>query len=94
MKKTLHLENLLYFDGKCIDDQEYQVLVLKNVQREVKLEVLQLPNRKADTGLKGITAVLDEYNLWNCVKMTVADTTSMNTGKRKGIVIQLQRLFA
>ncbi|CAI9716102.1 Hypothetical predicted protein [Octopus vulgaris] len=91
MEKTLHLENWpLQFDGKRIDDQEYQVLVLKNEQREVKLEALQLRNGKTDTDVKGITAVLDEYNLWNCVKMIVADTSNVNTGKRNGIVIHLQ----
>ncbi|CAI9725298.1 Hypothetical predicted protein [Octopus vulgaris] len=95
MKKTLHLENWsLHFDGKRIDDQEYQVLVLKNEQSEVKLEALQLLNGKANTVVKGITAILDEYNLWNFVKMIIADTTCVNTGKRNGIVIQLQRLFA
>lgn len=95
MKKTLHLENWsLHFDGKRIDDQEYQVLVLKNEQREVKLEALILPNGKADTVVKGITAVLDEYNLWKSIKMIVADTTNVNTGRRNGIVFQLQRMFA
>ncbi|CAI9734599.1 Hypothetical predicted protein [Octopus vulgaris] len=86
----------LYFSvmlKKRIDNQEYQVLVLKNEQGEVKLEALQLPSRKADTVVKGITAVLVEYNLWNCVKMIVADTTSVNTGKGNGIIAQLQRLF-
>ncbi|CAI9716088.1 Hypothetical predicted protein [Octopus vulgaris] len=64
MKKTLHLENWsVHFDGKRIDDQEYQVLVLKNEQGEVKLEALQLPNGKTDAVVKGITSVLDEYNL-------------------------------
>src|SRR5277367_3934507 len=49
-KKTLHLENWsLHFDGKRIDDQEYQVLVLKNERNEVKLEALDLSNGKADT---------------------------------------------
>ncbi|CAI9728049.1 Hypothetical predicted protein [Octopus vulgaris] len=95
MKKTLHLEKWsLHFDGKCIDDQEYQVLVLKNEQEEVMFEALHLPNGKAGTVVKGITTILDECNLWNCVKMIVADTTSVNTVKRNGIVIQLQRLFA
>ncbi|CAI9727369.1 Hypothetical predicted protein [Octopus vulgaris] len=33
MKKTPHLENWsLHFHGKCIDDQENQVLALKNEQ--------------------------------------------------------------
>ena len=95
MKRTLNLENWsLHFDGKRIDGQEYQVLVLKNEKREVKLEALDLPNGKADTVVKGITAVLDEYNLWKSIKMIVADTTNVNTGRRNGIVIQLQRLFA
>ena len=90
MKKTLHLENWsLHFDGKRIDDQEYQVLVLKNEQREVKLEALILPNGKADTVVKGITVVLGEYNLWKSIKMIVADTTNVNTGRRNGIVFQL-----
>ncbi|CAI9726985.1 Hypothetical predicted protein [Octopus vulgaris] len=94
-KKTLYLENLsLHFVGKLLNDQEYQVLVLKNGQGEVKLEALQLADGKADPVVKGIRAVLNGYNLWNCIKMIVADTMSVNTGKRNGIVIQLQRLFA
>lgn len=36
MNKTLHFENLLlHFDGKRIDGQEYQMLVLKNERREI-----------------------------------------------------------
>ena len=70
------------------------MLVLKNERREVNSEALDLPNGKDDTVIKGITAVLDEYNLWKSIKMIVADTTNVNTGRRNGIVIQLQRLFA
>ncbi|CAI9730745.1 Hypothetical predicted protein [Octopus vulgaris] len=82
IKKTLHLENWsLHLDGKRIDDQEYQVLVLKNEQGEVKLETFLLLNGKAVTVVKGITTVLVEYNLWDCVKMIVT------VGKRNGIVI-------
>lgn len=95
MKKTLHLESWsLHFDGKRVSHQEYQVLVLKNEQREVKLQALDLPDGKADTVVKGITTVLDEYNLWKSIKMIVADTTNVNTGRRNGIVSQLQRLFS
>jgi hypothetical protein len=63
----------LHFDGKRIEGQEFQVVVLKNELREVKLEVLDLPNSKAETVFKGITTVLDEYNLWNSIKMIVTD---------------------
>ena len=95
MKKTLRLQKWsLHLNSKRIDDKEYQVLLLKNERREVKLEALDLPNEKADTAVKGITAALDECNLWKSIKMIVADTTNVNTGRRSGIVIQLQRLFA
>ena len=94
MKKTLQLENWsLHFDGKRIDGREYQVVVLKNERREIKLEALDLQNGKADTVVKGITAVLNKYNLWKSIKMLVADTTNVNTGRKNGIVTQLQRLF-
>lgn len=54
MKKTLPLEDsAVHFDGKQINNQEFQVLVLKNERREVKLEALYLPNGKADTIVKG-----------------------------------------
>ena len=47
MKRTLHFENWsLYFNGKRINHQEHQVLMLKNEQREVKLQALDLPGRK------------------------------------------------
>ncbi|XP_065664569.1 syntaxin-1A-like [Hydra vulgaris] len=46
---TLHSESLsLHFECKCISRQEYQVLVLKNKQREVKLQALDLPVCKAE----------------------------------------------
>ena len=64
------------------------MLVLKNEHREVKLQALDLPDGKADTVVKGITAILDEYNLWKSIKMIVADTTNVNTGRRNGIVRQ------
>lgn len=62
--------------------------------KEEKLEALHQPNGKANTVVKGITGVLDEYNFWKSIKMIVVDTTNVNTGSRTGIVIQLQRLFA
>lgn len=79
--KILYLENwLLIFDGKCIDDQECQVLVLKNEQKEFKLEAPYLPKGKGYSITKVITAALDNYNLWNYVKIIVANTTDVNPG--------------
>lgn len=55
---------------------------------------MYLPNEKADTVVKGITAHLDDCSLWKSIKMIVADITNVNTESRNRIAIQLQRLFA
>jgi len=61
---------------------------------EMKLEALVLPNGKAETVQHGITCILDEYNPWTCIKVIVTDTNNVNTERKNGAVIQLQRLFA
>ena len=61
-------------------------MVLKNERTEVKLAALILKDGKAETIAEGIAKVLDEYNLWNAIKMIIADTTSVNTGKKSGVV--------
>jgi len=94
MKKTLHLEKWsLHIDGKRIKNHEWQVLVLKNELNEVRIATLQLVNGKAATVVNGIKNILDEYNLWNSIKMIITDNTNVNTGRRNGIVTQLQSLF-
>ena len=69
------------------------MLVLKNEQRELKLQALDLPTEKADTVVKGITVILNEFNLWKSIKMIIADTMNVNTGRRYGIVTQLPKTF-
>jgi hypothetical protein len=94
MKSKLQKEQWsLHFDGKKMEDVEYQVVVLKNESNEVKLKALRLEDGKAETISMGIAKVIDEYNLWQCIKMIVADTTSVNTGKKNGVVVRLQRMF-
>jgi hypothetical protein len=39
----------LHFDGKRIEEKEYQVVVLKNERTEVKLDALCLKDGKAET---------------------------------------------
>jgi len=65
----------LHFDGKHIRNTEYQVIVLKNENREVKLAVLALINGKGETIFNGIKTVLDEYKLWPAIKIIISDTT-------------------
>jgi hypothetical protein len=95
MMKNLNTEQWsLHFDGKRLNENEYQVVVLKNERMEVKLAALCLKDGKAETITDGISTVLEEYNLWSAVKMIVADTTSVNTGKKNGVVVRLKRIFS
>ena len=95
MIETLQMEQWsLHFDGKRIEDKEYQVVVLKNERTEVKLGALHLKDGKVKKITEGIAKLLDEYNLWNAIKMIIADTTSVNTGKRSGVVVSLKRMFS
>ena len=92
---TLHQENWsLHFDGKKMNGIEHQAMVLKNEAREIKLAVLQLKDGTAATIAAGLEVVLQDFNLWRSVKMIIADTTSVNTGKKTGIVVRLQQMFA
>ena len=92
--ENLRHENwCLHFDGKTIPKKEYQVVVLKNENKEIKFAVVELANGKGKTIFDGIKAVLDEYNLWSSIKMIVADPTAANTGKSLGAVTLLQNHF-
>ena len=66
---------------------------MKNPEREVKLAAIELENGKAETIANGIFDVIEEFNLWPSIKMIVADTTSVNTGKKSGVVVRLQQKF-
>jgi len=94
-KRNLKQEQwCLHFDGKTIEKKEYQVVVLKNEHREVRLAVLELINGKGETIFTGIKAILDEYELWNSIKLIITDTTAANTGQSRGAVTRLQNHFA
>ena len=88
-----HKNWCLHFDGKTIQKKEYQVVVLKNENKEIRLAVVELANEKGKTIFDGIKAILDEYNLWSSIKMIVSDTTAANTGKSLGAVTLLQNHF-
>ena len=55
MTETLQMEQWsLHFDGKRIEDKEYQVVVLKNERTEVKLGALHLKDGKTKKITEGI----------------------------------------
>lgn len=68
--------------------------MLRNECSEIKLAVLELGDGKAQSIAEGLETVLDEFRLWGSVKMLISDTTSVNTGRKSGVVVRLQRMFA
>lgn len=94
MKKILQLENWsLHFDCKRIDDQGYQLLVLKNEPRELKLKAHKLPKSKSWYCRERNNSCFGWIQLMELCKNDVADTTCVNPGKRNSNIFQLQRLF-
>ena len=92
LKENLKNESwCLHFDGKILNNKEHQVVVLKNEFKEVRLSVLALPNGQAKTIASAIAEVLTEFSLWSSIKMIVCDTTNVNTGKKNGVVVTLQK---
>ena len=90
MKAQLKLETWsLHFDAKQIESKEYQAIVLKNSEREIKLAALELNNVKTKSIATEISDIIENS------KMIVADTTNVNTGKKAGVdvVVKLQRIF-
>lgn len=54
---------------------------------------LKLIDGKSITIFNAIADIIDEFKLWNSIKMIVTDTTNVNTGKKNGVVVQLQDMF-
>lgn len=93
-KSTLKNESwCLHFDGKKIAKKEIQVIVLKNETKEIKLAVLVVDDGKASTIFKGIKETLDQFDLWQSIKMIITDTTNVNTGEKNGVITQIQNYF-
>ena len=76
-----------------MDKKEVIVIVLKNATREIRISVSILEDGKASTIYKKMTETIDKFDLWKSMKMIVSDTTSVNTGKKNGVITQLQNHF-
>lgn len=86
-------EFCLHFDGKRINNKEYQVVCLKNSERTLNLGILACSSGSAEDIFIPLKALLDEYNAWINIKMIISDTTAVNTGPKKGVVVRLQKQF-
>ena len=83
----------MYFDAKHIKGFEYQAVVLKKEAKEIKLTALKLKYGKSQTITQGLLDVLEEFNLWGSIVMIVANTISVNTKKKTGVVVWLHQMF-
>ena len=79
----------LHFDGKRVNGTEYQVVVLKNSEQELRISALTLPDGKSLTIFNALVDVLNEYNAWNQIKVIITDSTNVNTGNKNGVVTLL-----
>ena len=83
----------LHFDGKKIEGVEDQVAVLTNERKEIKLGALKIQDGKASSIENAISDLLEEFTLWNSIKLIIADTTSVNTRRKGGVVALLNEMF-
>ena len=37
--------------------------------------------------------ITDLFDIWNCIKMIITDTTAVNIAKKNGVVTRLQKKF-
>ena len=57
---------------------------------QIKLGVLVLRDGKAATIFNSLKDLLDKFEAWENITIIIADTTSVNTGKRNKVVTKLQ----
>ncbi|XP_073414115.1 N-terminal Xaa-Pro-Lys N-methyltransferase 2 isoform X1 [Dendrobates tinctorius] len=79
----------LHFDGKRIQGEEYQVVLLKNTTTEIKLGILKCENGSA-TAIHKELQLIDEYDAWENIRMIICDMAAVNTGRLNGIVTLIQ----
>jgi len=80
----------LHFDGKRISNNEYQVVCLKSSLMELKFGILKCDSGSSQDIFNALERLLNEFDAWGNFKMIICDTTAVNTGKVKGVVVKLQ----
>ena len=99
--KAKILENLqntgdlycLHFDGKKVQGEEYQVVVLRNPSNEIKLGILRCETGSSKHIYKELRQLINDYNAWTNICMIICDTTAVNTGRLQGVVKLIQDDF-
>ena len=79
----------MHFDGKRINNKEYQAVCLKNSVRTLLLACKSGPNKDIIISMQ---ALLDEY-AWKSINIIISDTTAVNTGYQSRVVVRFQKAF-
>lgn len=94
LKELIQEEHFcLHFDGKRLNNKEYQVVCLSNPTRTVNLSVIICKSGSADDIFLPMVTLLNEFEAWSSIKMIISDTTAVNTGKNNGVVKRLKNEF-
>lgn len=80
------------FDVNQIDRNEYQAALLKNETSEVKLNALKLCGAEWDDCSR-IVKHLGRISHVSAFPMIIADTMSVNTGRKCGVLDRLERMY-
>ena len=64
---------------------------MQNKKRQIKLAVVKCVSSKAADIYQEIKSVLDKFNAWKSIVMIISDTTAVNTGKKNGVIINIQK---
>ena len=83
----------LRFDGKRIGKKEYEVICHTSPTRSVNLSAVCCDSGSSECIFTQIKKIIDEFDAWSSIQMIICDTTSVNTGRKNGIVIRLQKEF-
>jgi hypothetical protein len=95
IKLILQRENdfCLHFDGKRLSSKEYEVVCLQSPSRKLNLGIIVCESGSAEDIFSPMKKLLDDFDAWKCIKMIVCDTTAVNTGRRNGIIVRLNKEF-
>ena len=83
----------LHFDGKKVQGEEYQVVVLRNPSNEIKLGILRCETGSSKHIYEELRQLINDYNAWKNICMIICDTTAVNTGRLQGVVKLIQDDF-
>ena len=70
-----------------------QVEVLKNNYQEIKLVALLLEDGKVKTIVLALINLLNEFDIWEVIKVIICNTANTNTEAKSDVVVYLKKVY-